>query len=661
MNAKFFTEGIFLIILTIIFQYYLLQATTAAQSVDTLYSTYAGLTDATSQEAAFTTFTTKSQSFYTNMQVTIYLSFFAVTFPLKIVLEMIFAYKSKRIFHFMTTTNLLDIAISIVFFIRIVYEFSYYRSGIVYSATDGYNGVIYYNNIYLYRSDGNFLAYLYSIGSACLWFRILLLFRLTRFLGPIVKMIQNMMYDILIFMILFGIELVIFASIGTLLFSSISSYSDFYTTIKTLFEIAMGSWDFSTLSSNNKSEYLGDIFTFVVVVINNILLLNLLIAILASTYGLLESKKDVMYIIEILKLRSSLEYDKNCSSLVSTFPPLNFIISLFSPFFLALKNSKPLNKFLFHLEYIPLLLLSSVFYIVMNLLLIPFAYVKGIFVNLYFIFYEEQETTLLYRVFRFISFGFFGIPILLLNFCADLIVFYIHCYQANLSYRKVQKKTLSISQHHYFTLQQKFEEEHKAGTSTIDFKNMSIYMRDKMNVMNNIYDLIFNYEKEMQGSIPQSMNEVNQYVLVKEILQACSLPKGKATIIYIQIMKSIMADLKMGARISFLISNRKDTNSSKRKISQSGDTYLHKLFYVNLFLLYKSFDSNEDSKVDLQNIKEIVELALFENSYLFSNQLNRKLSIVQNQESEHVSNQKKLSKYKQSMKNILEDAEELIK
>ena len=532
MNAKFFTEGIFMTILTIIFQYYLLQAITAAQTVDSVYTTYSGLTDSASQEKLFTTFTTKSELFYVNTQVTIYLSFLALTFPLKVFLEMLFAFKSRRIFHFLTATNILDISIFIVFFIRLIFEFNYYRSGLVDGASDGYNGVIYYKNIYMYRDDGNFLSYLYSIGSAWLWLRILLLFRLTKFLGPIVKMIQNMMYDITIFMILFGIELIIFASIGTLLFSSISDYSDLYTTIKTLFEVAMGSWDFSVLSSNNKSAYLGDIFTFFVVIINNILLLNLLIAILASTYALLENKKNVMYIIEILKLRSSLEYDKNCSSLVSAFPPLNFIIALFSPFIVCMKNSSWLNTILFHIEYLPLLVLISAVYWTLNILLIPIAYFKGIFINMYFIFNEEQETTFAYRIFRFIVFLFFGIPLLLLNFISDLIVFLIHCYQRNLNYRKVQKKSLLIYQKHYLLLQHKFEEDFKNGITVIHFKEMSLYMRDKMDVINYIQSLIFESEKKALSSNSHPINEINQYVLLKKILQSCVISQNKNMILY---------------------------------------------------------------------------------------------------------------------------------
>jgi hypothetical protein len=224
---------------------------------------------------------------------------------------MAFSIKSKRVFSLFTLSNFLDVAIFTVFLIRIIYEFKYYQNDVDEQPDETRRATTYYDNIFTFRDDGAMLDYLYSIGSACLWFRILLLFRLTRFLGPLVKMIQNMMTDILIFMILFLIQLIIFASVGNLLFASVTEYSSFYEANITLFSSALGNFDFTVLDDSDKSWYISDSFLFVFLILNLVLLLNLLIAILSSTYALLENKKLVLYINEILKLRSTLEYDKN--------------------------------------------------------------------------------------------------------------------------------------------------------------------------------------------------------------------------------------------------------------------------------------------------------------------------------------------------------------
>lgn len=101
-----------------------------------------------------------------------------------------------------------------------------------------------------------------------------------------------------------------FACVGNLLFSDIEIYGNFYDSLITLFDATIGNYEFSEFSESNKGKYVGNSFLMLFIILNNILLLNLLIAILSRTYALLEEKKLVLYINEILKLRPSLEYDK---------------------------------------------------------------------------------------------------------------------------------------------------------------------------------------------------------------------------------------------------------------------------------------------------------------------------------------------------------------
>ena len=227
------------------------------------------------------------------------------------ILTILFALKSKRRFEFVTLSNFMDICIFTVFATRIYLEYQYYVKGL--SSLDDKDdiGTMYYDNIFGKRNDEDLLDYMYSIGSACLYLRIIMLFRLTRFLGPLIKMIQNMINDIIIFMVLFVIQLIVFATIATLLFASVGDYASLSESLKTLFSAALGTFDFNVIGSNDKSEILGDAFLVVFIILNMILLLNLLIAILSSTYAQLEDKKLVLYINEILKLRNTLEYDKN--------------------------------------------------------------------------------------------------------------------------------------------------------------------------------------------------------------------------------------------------------------------------------------------------------------------------------------------------------------
>lgn len=73
-------------------------------------------------------------------------------------------------------------------------------------------------------------------------------------------MIYNMLWDISIFMVLFAIILVIYSSIGNLLFYTESGYGNFQDTMVTLFGSALGNFDLNALDSSNKGEVVGKIF-----------------------------------------------------------------------------------------------------------------------------------------------------------------------------------------------------------------------------------------------------------------------------------------------------------------------------------------------------------------------------------------------------------------
>ena len=99
MFSKFVIEGLFLTIFAIFFQYYLMKAIGAANIVDTSFSDYTATTDA-QQDLLYSIFQNNAAIFYSSMQITIFLSFTSLCFPIKIILWYLFSYKTKRIFTF---------------------------------------------------------------------------------------------------------------------------------------------------------------------------------------------------------------------------------------------------------------------------------------------------------------------------------------------------------------------------------------------------------------------------------------------------------------------------------------------------------------------------------------------------------------------------------
>ena len=68
MLAKFLVEGAFLLILTIIFQYYIISATISSLKVRTAYTTYATASES-ERPALINTYTSEAKNYYEASQI----------------------------------------------------------------------------------------------------------------------------------------------------------------------------------------------------------------------------------------------------------------------------------------------------------------------------------------------------------------------------------------------------------------------------------------------------------------------------------------------------------------------------------------------------------------------------------------------------------------
>ena len=69
----------------------------------------------------------------------------------------------------------------------------------------------------------------------------------------------------------------------------------------------------------------GKVYMISIIVVFNILLMNLIIAILANTYSNYESGSTGLYLSKILSTRDEIEYDDNYGAFLSAMPPINLV------------------------------------------------------------------------------------------------------------------------------------------------------------------------------------------------------------------------------------------------------------------------------------------------------------------------------------------------
>ena len=514
MKTKFVVEAIFLFAMAVTFQYYLLGALSSGDNLNKIYtnimSQYSNQYDI---DNALQNQAIEAIKYYDDMKITVFLSIVSFFYPFRIILETVFAIRTNRNISLLTFSNILDMTFWVVFMLRLVKEYAYYEVDLDNYSQSHRKAIRYYENIYEFNNDEILIDVIYWIGAFCLWVRLLLMFRLTKFLGPLIKMITLMIWEIIIFMILFIIVLVIYSSIGTLLFYSIASYQDFWTTFITLFSASLGNFDFTVLASQPKGQLTGDLYLMSFLILTAILFLNLLVAILTKVYQNFESKKFVLYISEILKLRSSLGYDKKASGLISIPPPLNILPLIISPLYFTWVNQAKLNTLVLHVCYIQVLLITTLIFIAFNFFILPFAFFKGIAVKVQFLFYRKSKIKMYKRILSLLVFILFGILILLLNLCVDMVYFFKHMYQNELHYisKKIQTKQILLNS--FNTIEKKIENDIDEGAEVISTSEFSQFLRNENNVFDKIQKVVYgDFQNFVDAKV--YMSQIKDYSLV---------------------------------------------------------------------------------------------------------------------------------------------------
>lgn len=134
--------------------------------------------------------------------------------------------------------------------------------------------------------------------------------------------------ELALFYILWGIILLSLTSVACLIFMDVEAYQGFLVALFTHFEAALGSWS-TTKFCDSEDEFLcneGRIFMLIFLSINMVLLLNLIIAILSSTYAFFEDKKIGLYYEVLVSKFSVMEFDERYGAAACAQAPLNLMI-----------------------------------------------------------------------------------------------------------------------------------------------------------------------------------------------------------------------------------------------------------------------------------------------------------------------------------------------
>ena len=178
----------------------------------------------------------------------------------------------------------------------------------------------------------------------------------------------------------------------------------------------------------------------IIVVMFNILILNLIIAILSNTYNMFETKASGLFLSKILLSRDEMTFDENYGCFLLTMTPLNVVIFPFLPYGLLTKPSPHINIMLTILQYAVFIVIIYVAFLIGSIMLMPFAFVKSAALKFKIFLAAHEPKDQIMNGLAFFGFLILGIPSLTLNLISDFFYFWANNFRSNLRKIVIEKK-----------------------------------------------------------------------------------------------------------------------------------------------------------------------------------------------------------------------------
>lgn len=220
-----------------------------------------------------------------------------------------------------------------------------------------------------------FNAALHTIMNVIIWIRLMSILLVSKRFGPFLRMIYLMIIQIITFLVLFFCLLICAAAVFTSLFNESSPvYQDFSTSLRTLYASALGEFHFETIQDH---LVLGAFLLAIYLLLSNVLLLNLLIALLSSIYSEVILKVDSEHRAVVISYYDRWSWDNCYGFLIFAPSPLSYLALLLSPLVLFTSNPARVNTILCKIFYIFYTIPQYLIFLVGNLAMIPSLYIKG--------------------------------------------------------------------------------------------------------------------------------------------------------------------------------------------------------------------------------------------------------------------------------------------
>ncbi|CDW85311.1 transient receptor potential cation subfamily member 4 [Stylonychia lemnae] len=493
-------------------------------------------------------------------------------------------------------------------------------------------------------SDGSFrFDILLAIHTGFLWLKVMLLLKLTRMFGPLIKIVESMLVDIGQFAVVWIINLVFFACVGMLLFGEIEVYDHFQDTIIMFIESALGDWNLHIYDDLKIGPYFGKIYHLVFLIFNMVLMLNLMIAILSTTFSILQEKKLALYYDGVIEAIPQYKYDKTYGSMICAFPPMNLIIFPFNIFGKMIKDKiilRKLDDFLMKIAYLPVLILSLTLFVIGNLIALPFAYLFTVSLKFKHAFQTNNA----------LHFLIFGLIYLTFSQITDIFIFFRHSFSNN--YEKLQPFNRPVIS--------------RDGKTHVRMKDIMTRLREMTNINENIQLIV--YGPLMKSKINDSeyehivrkdnfLKNIQGFNSLKLVVGNCCNEQNMVDVKLVNIhvkemeikMRIIVSNLKKEAN---LIIKNQTIFRQNLKIGQIKDKLQVSKYLITEYQRQKKNISTEFAFVNPKRIIESIQPQQDRDNKENSQVLKSILNMVQDIKDQHLA-QRKRSKVRIAVTNLM--------
>jgi len=278
--------------------------------------------------------------------------------------------------------------------------------------------------------------YLLSVNIICLIMKTLNVIQYFENIGPLVKIVSKMSVDFINFLILYLILVMMFAIVGNLnfIFDLKEQFGGLFESCLTVLDASIGNYDFQLFKEIDDGflSIFGDLYIMCIVITFNILILNLIIAILSNTYNMFDTKSRGLYLSKLLNSRDDMAPDDHYGAFLLTMTPLNFVVLPFVPYALFVKPSKRFNTIIMILQYSVLIIIIYGIFLICSILLSPFAYIRSLGIKFGRISRASTFGETLKALLEFLVFFVFGVVLLVMNYVSDFYYFWANNFRSNL-------------------------------------------------------------------------------------------------------------------------------------------------------------------------------------------------------------------------------------